>query len=148
MLGEEEMEKPKKETERHRERETIWMIISCPRLDNVLVSACQIDAVAVFMPVPTPATIRPTIIWAMEKDDAWIVAPTARMMLPSKIWRGRPIMSPVHIVLSEPTKAPIVYRDEIVPCILVDGLPIVWRKSSLMRTLPKTPCYFEEFSTL
>jgi len=41
----------------------IWMITSFPRLLILLVSACQTPAVAVFIPVPIPATIRPTIIW-------------------------------------------------------------------------------------
>lgn len=42
----------------------IWMMTSFPRLLILLVSACHTPAVAVFMPVPRPATIRPTIICA------------------------------------------------------------------------------------
>jgi len=38
------------------------MTISLPRQDALEVSACQGGAVAVLMPLPIPATIRPTII--------------------------------------------------------------------------------------
>jgi hypothetical protein len=115
-------------------------MINFPRLDILLVSACHIDAVAVFIPVPTPATILPTIIWLTEKEEDWIIAPMAMIMLPIRIWRGRPKISPVHIVEMDPTKAPMVYKEAIVPWTLAEGYPIVVRKFSPMMTFPNTPC--------
>lgn len=44
---------------------TIWIMINFPRLDILLVSDCQTPAVAVFIPLPSPATILPTIICVM-----------------------------------------------------------------------------------
>lgn len=48
----------------------IWMIISLPRLLIFDVSDCQTPAVAVFIPVPSPATTRPTYICAAPKEVA------------------------------------------------------------------------------
>ena len=69
-----------------------------------------------------------------------MMAPTAMNVLPTMICRGRPKISPVQIVDRAPTKQPRLYTEVMVLCILVDGLPIVCKKFSPMRTLPKTPC--------
>lgn len=73
----------------------IWMMISLPRLRILDVSDCHTPAVAVFIPVPNPATTLPTYICAARYEDAWMMAASAMIKLPSIRTRGRPSLSPV-----------------------------------------------------
>jgi hypothetical protein len=101
------------------------MMTSFPRLFILLVSACQTPAVAVFMPVPSPATMRPTIMLATVQLHVWMIAPIPMIVEPSIICLGRPRMSPVQMVDIAPMKHPMLYMEVITPCIFADGYPNV-----------------------
>lgn len=113
---------------------------SFPRDWGLLVSDCQTPAVAVFMPVPSPTMTLPTSICGTPYAEACSIAPMVITPLPTRTVLGRPRMSPVQMVEPAPKKHPSVYIDAIVPCMDVEGFPIVLRKSWLTRTFPKTPC--------
>lgn len=82
------------------------MMINLPRLLILLVSDCHTPAVAVFMPVPSPAMTRPAYIWFLDQHAVCTTAPTAMTVLPSRSVRGRPSLSPVYSVESAPPKQP------------------------------------------
>lgn len=63
--------------------------------------------VAVFIPFPNPATIRPTIICGIPYAEACRTAPMARTTEPSMIIQRRPSRSPAKSVKPAPKKQPI-----------------------------------------
>lgn len=97
------------------------MIISFPRLRIFDVSDCHTPAVAVFMPVPSPAMTRPAYICPALYEAACMTAATAMTELPSISVRGRPSLSPLYSVDRAPAKQPRLYTDVIVPWSAVEG---------------------------
>jgi hypothetical protein len=78
-------------------------------------ASSDLPAVAVFIPVPSPAMTRPAYCIAAYMQAAWTIAPIAIVMLPSIKVRGRPSLSPVYNVDKAPAKHPKLYTDVIVP---------------------------------
>lgn len=71
-------------------------------------SACQTGAVDVLRPLPTPATILPTIICAKEYEVVCNAAPTAMMVVPIMIVFFRPQRSPHTAAAMAPKKQPML----------------------------------------
>ena len=84
------------------------MTMSLPRHAAFEVSACHGGAVEVFMPLPIPAMIRPTIICGTEYDVICKMAPTLMMVVPARTHFLRPKISPMKYIKRAPKKHPNV----------------------------------------
>lgn len=83
---------------------TTW----APRWVALEISDCHTGMVAVYPPVPKPRTIRATMNWAIEKDDAMRMAPIMDVAVAMKMVRRRPRGSPSLMQAKAPNAAPSV----------------------------------------
>lgn len=91
------------------------IITILPRSWALADSDCQVGTVLVFMPLPTPVTIRPTMKWGREYAVHCNRAPVAMIIQPQKIVLRRPSGLPMKIVKTAPKKHPRLYDATAMP---------------------------------